>query len=56
MIGGWPDLLTYSQSLGATLSSWRETKTDAEVDAVLELPNGRWALACLSTPGAQVNG
>lgn len=37
------DLRTYSQSLGATLSSWRDTKTGAEVDAVLELPNGRWA-------------
>jgi len=37
------DLRVYSQALGATLSSWRDTQTNKEVDAVLELPNGRWA-------------
>lgn len=37
------DLRVYSQPLGATLSSWRDTKENKEVDAVLELPNGRWA-------------
>lgn len=29
--------------LGAELSSWRDSQTGAEVDVVLELPNGRWA-------------
>lgn len=37
------DLRVYSQGLGATLSSWRDSQTNAEVDVVLELPNGRWA-------------
>ena len=37
------DLRTYAQALGAAFSSWRDTKTGAEVDAILELPNGRWA-------------
>ncbi len=37
------DLRIYSQGLGATLSSWRDSRTGAEVDVVLELPNGRWA-------------
>lgn len=37
------DLRTYGQALGATFSSWRDSKSGAEVDAVLELPNGRWA-------------
>ncbi|GAB3597960.1 DUF4143 domain-containing protein [Microbacterium tumbae] len=37
------DLRVYSQGLDATLSSWRDSRTDAEVDVVLELPNGRWA-------------
>ncbi len=37
------DLRIYSQAMGATLSSWRDSQTGAEVDAVLELPNGRWA-------------
>jgi predicted AAA+ superfamily ATPase len=37
------DLRVYSQRLGATLSSWRDSRTGAEVDIVLELPNGRWA-------------
>lgn len=37
------DLRVYSQALGATLSSWRDTQLNKEVDAVLELPNGRWA-------------
>ena len=37
------DLRIYSQRLGATLSSWRDSQTGAEVDVVLELPDGRWA-------------
>lgn len=37
------DLRVYGQALGATLSSWRDTQLNKEVDAVLELPNGRWA-------------
>ncbi|AYF98030.1 ATP-binding protein [Protaetiibacter intestinalis] len=37
------DLRVYAQSLGGTLSSWRDTRTGREVDAVLELPDGRWA-------------
>lgn len=37
------DLRVYSQPLGATLSSWRDSRTGAEVDVVLELPDGRWA-------------
>lgn len=37
------DLRVYSQALGARLSSWRNTQLNREVDAVLELPNGRWA-------------
>ena len=37
------DLRVYSQPLGATLSSWRDTRENKEVDAVLELPDGRWA-------------
>lgn len=37
------DLRVYAQALGATLSSWRDTRADAEVDVVIELPNGRWA-------------
>lgn len=37
------DLRVYTQPLGATLSSWRDTKTGAEVDIVIELPGGRWA-------------
>lgn len=37
------DLRVYSQSLGATLSSWRDTQLGKEIDAILELPNGRWA-------------
>lgn len=37
------DLRIYSQTLDATLSSWRDSQTDAEIDVVLELPNGRWA-------------
>lgn len=37
------DLRVYSQALGATLSSWGDSRTGAEVDAVLELPDGRWA-------------
>ena len=37
------DLRVYSQALGATLSSWRDSQTGAEVDVVLELPDGSWA-------------
>ncbi|MFT4259865.1 ATP-binding protein [Microbacterium sp.] len=37
------DLRTYSQSLNATLSSWRDSQTGAEVDAIVELPDGSWA-------------
>jgi len=37
------DLRIYSQALGATMSSWRNSRTGSEVDVVLELPNGRWA-------------
>lgn len=37
------DLRVYSQALGASLSSWRDSKTGDEVDVILELPNGRWA-------------
>lgn len=37
------DLRVYAQALGAALSSWRDSQTGAEVDVVLELPNGRWA-------------
>ncbi|MFT4052713.1 MAG: hypothetical protein QM677_10775 [Microbacterium sp.] len=33
----------HSQARGATLSSWRDTQTNKEADAVLELPDGRWA-------------
>lgn len=37
------DLRVYGQPLGASLSSWRDSRTSHEVDAVLELPDGRWA-------------
>lgn len=37
------DLRVYAQPLGGTLSSWRDTGSNREVDAVLELPDGRWA-------------
>lgn len=37
------DLRVYGQHLGATLSTWRDTQTGHEVDAILELPDGRWA-------------
>lgn len=37
------DLRIYSQPLGATLSSWRDTQANKEIDAILELPNGTWA-------------
>ena len=40
---GLRDLRVYSQPLGATLSSWRDTQLNQEIDAILELPNGRWA-------------
>lgn len=38
------DLRVYSQPLGARLSSWRDSQTGLAVDAVLELPDGRWAV------------
>lgn len=37
------DLRTYAGPLRAQVSSWRNAQTGREVDAVLELPNGRWA-------------
>lgn len=37
------DLRVYTQPLGGGLSSWRDSQTGLEVDAVLELPDGRWA-------------
>jgi len=37
------DLRVYAQALNPTWSSWRDSQTGAEVDAILELPNGRWA-------------
>ena len=37
------DLRIYSQRLDGSLSSWRDTQLNKEIDAVLELPNGRWA-------------
>ncbi|HOA26738.1 MAG TPA: DUF4143 domain-containing protein [Arachnia sp.] len=40
---GLRDLRVYSQALGATLSSWRDTQLNQQIDAILELPNGRWA-------------
>jgi len=37
------DLRVYAQTLGATFSSWRDAQLNKEIDAILELPNGRWA-------------
>ena len=37
------DLRVYAQPLEASVSSWRDTKLNREVDGVIELPNGRWA-------------
>ncbi|MGL3149096.1 ATP-binding protein [Microbacterium sp. A82] len=37
------DLRIYSQALNATLSSWRDSQTGAEIDMILELPDGNWA-------------
>jgi len=37
------DLRIYAQSLEAKLSSWRDSQSGAEVDVVLETPDGRWA-------------
>jgi predicted AAA+ superfamily ATPase len=37
------DLRIYAQPLNATFSAWRDSRTGAEVDAILELPGGRWA-------------
>ncbi|MFT3944201.1 MAG: DUF4143 domain-containing protein [Ancrocorticia sp.] len=37
------DLRVYAQALGARLSYWRDSQTGAEVDVILELPDGQWA-------------
>ncbi|MDH6277607.1 putative AAA+ superfamily ATPase [Aurantimicrobium minutum] len=37
------DIRVYSQALDASLSSWRDTKLNKEVDLIIELPNGSWA-------------
>lgn len=37
------DLRIYTQGARATWSSWRDTQTGHEVDAIVELPDGRWA-------------
>lgn len=37
------DIRVYAQPLAGALSSWRDSQTGLEVDAVLELPDGRWA-------------
>ena len=37
------DLRVYAQPLRATVSNWRDSQTTREVDAVVELPNGKWA-------------
>jgi predicted AAA+ superfamily ATPase len=36
-------LRIYAQAMNTRLSSWRDSRTRAEVDVVLELPDGRWA-------------
>lgn len=36
------DLRTYAQASSANFSSWRDTQTGAEVDIIIELPDGRW--------------
>lgn len=36
------DLRVYAQLLGGQLWCWRDSQTGLEVDAVLELPDGRW--------------
>ncbi|MDR1077805.1 MAG: DUF4143 domain-containing protein [Propionibacteriaceae bacterium] len=37
------DLRVYAQALNPAWSSWRDSQTGDEVDAILELPDGRWA-------------
>ena len=37
------DLRIYAQAMNARLSSWRDSRTGAEVHVVLELSDGRWA-------------
>lgn len=37
------DLRIYAQILGANLASWRDSQSGAEIDVVLELPDGRWS-------------
>jgi len=37
------DLRIYAQALRGTFSAWRDSRTGAEVDVILEIPGGRWA-------------
>lgn len=37
------DLRVYAQSLDGHLSYWRDAQTGAEVDVIIELPNGTWS-------------
>jgi len=37
------DLRVYAQALNPSFSSWRDSRTGAEVDVVLETPDGSWA-------------
>ena len=37
------DLRVYAQTLSPTFSSWRDSRTGAEVDMILETPDGNWA-------------
>ncbi len=37
------DIRIYAQPLAGRLSTWRDSQTGLEVDAVIELPDGRWA-------------
>jgi predicted AAA+ superfamily ATPase len=38
------DLRVYAQALNGHWSSWRDSKTGAEVDAIMELPDGLMAI------------
>ncbi|WP_311478931.1 DUF4143 domain-containing protein [uncultured Gulosibacter sp.] len=42
------DIQVCAQPIAGTPSSWRDSQTGLEVDAVLELPDGRWA--CFHKP------
>lgn len=46
------DLRIYSQPLGATISTWRESHGRKEVDAIIETPNG-WAAFEVKLTGDQ---